>query len=361
MEFSIQLSAYYPDKSYGGDRLYRDMLEQAVLGDRFGYDAVSITEHHLINILLMPAPLLFAVKIADATERVKIMTSVAVLPLHDMRSYAGEVVCADIFTEGRLMLGVGRGAFGFEMERLGVPMSDTREKFDESLNVLIALLREEEVSWEGKYYNFDPLTIMPRPLRPGGPPIMMAVLVPEGIYHCTKRGFHIQTTPLSGNHKLMAEQVDAFKRGKAELGDAGRELTISLSRVAFVTKGEADRKAKLEAAYGYYARFDNVFTGPGIVEGGMIAPLPRKQSLEELAESLLICTASEMIDKLGPYAEAGIDRVILNPNFGASQAETLEGLQCFAEEVMPHFSSAAPSRPASAIEATVEATIEAAE
>ena len=343
MDFSIQLSAYYPDKNYGGERLYRDMLEQAVLADRLGYDAVSITEHHLINILLMPAPLLFAVKIADATKHVKIMTSVAVLPLHDMRSYAGELICADIFTEGRLMLGVGRGAFGYEMERLGVPLAISREKFDESLDVLTALLREEEVSWDGKYYRFDPLTVMPRPASPGGPAIMMAVMVPEGIYHCTKRGFHIQTTPLAGDHQMMLDQVAAFNRGKADLGEAGRDLTLSLSRVAFLAADEADRRAKIEAANDYYARFDNVYTGPGIVEGGMIAPLPRKQSVEELAESLLVCTPSEMIDKLGPYAEAGVDRVILNINFGAEQAETLDSIQRFAEEVMPHFAVPRPN------------------
>ncbi len=338
MEFSQQLSAYYPDKNYGGARLYRDMLDQAILSDRLGYDAVSITEHHLINILLMPAPLQFAVKIADATEHVKIMTSVVVLPIHDMRILAGEVVAADIFTEGRLMLGVGRGAFGYEMDRLGVPLDTSREKFDESLDVLVALLSEEEVSWNGKYYQFEPLTVMPRPMSVGGPPIMMAVLVPEAIYHCTKRGFHIQTTPLSGNHQLMLDQVDAFQRGKMKLGDESRNLTLSLSRVAFVAKDEADRKLKIQAAYGYYSRFDNVFTGPGIVEYGMIKPLPRKQTVDELAESLLICTPSEMIDKLAPYAEAGIDRVILSMNFGASQAETLESIQRFAEEVMPWFS-----------------------
>ena len=89
MDFSIQLSADYPDKSYGGDRVYRDMLDQAMLADRMGFDAVSLTEHHLINILMMPAPLTFAVKIAAHTERVKIMTSVVVLPIHDMRVYAG--------------------------------------------------------------------------------------------------------------------------------------------------------------------------------------------------------------------------------------------------------------------------------
>lgn len=133
MDFSIQLSAYYPDRSYGGDRLYADMLEQAVLADKLGYESVTITEHHAINILLMPAPLQFAVKIASMTQNVKIMTAVVVLPIHDMRTYAGELVCADIFTEGRLMLGVSRGAWKFEMDRLGVPLEISREKFDESL------------------------------------------------------------------------------------------------------------------------------------------------------------------------------------------------------------------------------------
>ena len=346
MEFSVQLSAYYPDKTYGGDRLYADMLEQAVHADRLGFDAVSLTEHHLINILMMPAPLQFAVQIAERTERIKIMTSVVVLPLHDMRIYAGEVICADIFTGGRLMLGVGRGAYRFEMERLGVPMEETRARFDESLDVLQALLTDEDVSWNGEYYRFEPLTIMPRPVRPGGPPIMMAVMSPEGIEACTRRGFHIQTTPLSGNHQLMLDQVAAFQRGKAALGPEGTDLTLSLSRVAMVAKTPADRDRLIVQADDYYSRFDNVFTGPGIVNAGMIEPLPRDQTAQELGESLLICTPQEMIDKLAPYQEAGVDRVILNANFGAEQAETLDALACFAEDVMPEFTG----RPAVAAE-----------
>ncbi|MFT5260511.1 MAG: alkanesulfonate monooxygenase SsuD [Saprospiraceae bacterium] len=336
MLFSIQLSAYYPDRNYGGDRIYQDMLEQAVLADTLGYDAVSITEHHLINILMMPAPLQFAVKIASMTKQVKILTSVTVLPLHDMRTYAGEVVCADIFTDGRLMLGVGRGAFGFEMDRLGVPLSESREKFDESLNVLQALLNEEEVSWDGKYYQFEPLTVMPRPVREI--PIMMGVLVPEAIYHCTKRGFHIQTTPLSGSNQHMLDQVDAFNRGKAALGKAGEHLSLSLSRLCFVSTSEADRNKKIQLAHDYYGQFDNVFTGPGIVNNGVIKPMPREMTIDQTAENLTICTTNEMIDKLGMYAEAGVDRFIMNVNFGVSQTETLESIQIFAEEVMPHFS-----------------------
>ena len=338
MKFCQQLSSYLKNKKYTGYRLYQDMYEQAILCDQGGYDSVGITEHHLINILMMPAPLQFAVKITGATKKIKIITAVAVLPIHDMRVFAGEVIAAQMFTDNRLILGVGRGAFACEMAQLDSPLEDSREKFNESLEVLQKLLSEEEVSWHGKHYNFESLTVMPRPMTENGPSIMMAVLDPEGIYACTKRGFHIMTTPLSGDHQLMLDQVDGFARAKAELGDKGKDLSISLSRVAFIVKNELDRKEKIEMAYEYYSRFDNVFTGPGIVNKGMIKVLPRKQGIEELAESLLVCTAEEMIDKLSPYKEAGIDRVILNMNFGASHDDTMESIHRFSEDVIPYFS-----------------------
>ena len=133
MEFCVQLAPYLPDKDYGGHAVLADVLEQAIQADRYGFESVSITEHHLMNILMMPAPLQFATQIAAHTTNIKIITSIAVLPLHDMRTYAGEVICADIFTNGRLMLGVGRGAFAYEMERLGVPMDETQARFNEAL------------------------------------------------------------------------------------------------------------------------------------------------------------------------------------------------------------------------------------
>lgn len=220
---------------------------------------------------------------------------------------------------------------------MGVPLDISQAKFNESLDVLQALLSQEEVSWDGAYYKFDPITIMPRPVRPLK--MMMAVMNPEGIYHCTKRGFHIQTTPLAGNHDLLVSQVDGFNRAKTEMGRSGNDLTLSLSRVAFVCDSRSDRAEKIAKAHDYYARFDNVFTGPGEVNAGMIKPLPRKQTIDELANSLLICTPQEMVDELGVYSELGIDRVILNMNFGAKQSETLENIQRFAEEVAPHFST----------------------
>ena len=315
------------------------MVAQAKLADSLGYASVSIPEHHLINILLTPAPLQMAVKVAAETENVDIVTAVAVLPLHDMRIFAGEVAQADILCDGRLILGVGRGAFAYETGRLGVPLEETREKFDESLAVLQALLTEEEVSWDGTYYRFDPLTIMPRPLTKPIPRMMIAAVVPEAIYHCARRGFHVQTSPLQGDHRHLLDQVDAFKRGKAEAGEAGADLRLSLLRVVYAATDEADARAKVALAHDYFKRFDNVFTGPGEVSNGAIAPLPRKQTMEELAENLVICPPDEMIDRLGPYAEAGIDELIMNLNIGGPQEEALEAMERFAAEVMPRFSS----------------------
>ncbi|MEL6411341.1 MAG: LLM class flavin-dependent oxidoreductase, partial [Pseudomonadota bacterium] len=136
---------------------------------------------------------------------------------------------------------------------------------------------------------------------------------------------------------MLLDQVDGFRRAKDEMGETGRDLTLSLSRLAYVTRNEADRRAKVDAAQHYYGRFDNVFTGPGIVENGMVRELPRAQSAEDLAASLLIGSPQEMVDKLMPYQELGIDRVILNVNFGCNAQETIEAIHCFAEEVMPFF------------------------
>ena len=335
MKFNHFLSAYYPDTQYGGENLFADMLEQAVQAESLGYASVSIPEHHLLNILLTPAPLQMAVKVACETEKLEIMTSVVQLPLHDMRTYAGEVIMADILTDGRLLLGVGRGAFAVEMERMGSPIAESREKFDESLNVLQTLLAEENVSWQGAYYQFDELTVMPRPARPIQ--IMMAALAPPAIYHSTLRGFHIQTTPLMSSNEKMLEQVAAYYKAKNELGEKGQHLTLSLSRVCWLAENEQDKWKKIDMANDYYARFDNVFTGPGIVSSGAIEPLPRTQTINELEQNLLICTRDEFVDQLSVYAEAGVDQIILSQNIGPSNQETLDNMQAIAEEVMPHF------------------------
>jgi flavin-dependent trigonelline monooxygenase, oxygenase component len=334
MDFVHFLSSHMLDPSLGGKRLYRSVVAQAVHAEALGYRGVGIPEHHLINILLIPAPLQMAVKVAAHTRHVKLITSVCQLPIRDMRIFAGEVVQAQALCDGRLMLGVGKGAFGFETSRLDVPIEQTKPLFEEDLKLLEALLTQEEVSWNSARYSFEPLTIMPRPEDPI--PLMVAVMNPVGIEAAAKSGYHVQTTPLGGSHQQLVDQVTAFARGKAA---AGRPLDtrLSLQRGMYLVDSEKDRRLIAEKAWVYYQSFDNVFGGAGIVDKGVIRPLPRAQSVEELASNLLLCGRQEMIDRISTYAELGIDEVLTTSNFGQDEQMTLDMMSRFAEEVMPHF------------------------
>jgi alkanesulfonate monooxygenase SsuD/methylene tetrahydromethanopterin reductase-like flavin-dependent oxidoreductase (luciferase family) len=325
-----------PNPNVGSKVHFQNMIEQSILAEKLGYKKVSIPEHHLINLLMMPSPLQMAVKIASLTKNISISTSVAVLPLHDMRTYAGEVATADILTDGRLILGVARGAFPWEMKRLGTPIEHSKEKFTESLEVLQKLLSKEEVSFRGKYYNFEALTIMPRPISQPIP-IMIAAMDPNSIKNAALRGFHVQSTVLSGTKELLMERVNAFREGCEELGEKGKLLKLSMQRMMFVAKDEKDAEIKNKLAYEYYKRFDNMFTGPGKVKNGNIIPLPRKQSFEEMKDNLLICPINELIDKLSIYAEAGVDEFIISSSFGQEQNETIESMHKISEEIIPYF------------------------
>ena len=336
MDFNHFLTSYMPDPNIGSKQHFKHMLDQSVLAEKLGYVAVSIPEHHLVNILMMPSPLQMAVKISSLTNKIRLSTSVAVLPIHDMRTFAGEVATADILTEGRLVLGVGRGAFAWELDRLGTPIESSKEKFIESLEVLKALLSKENYSFKGKYYNFNAITIMPRPIS-DPIPIMIAAMDPSSIRNAASNGYHVQSTVLSGTKKLLLERVNAFKEGQQDAGENGKLIRLSMQRMAYAAKDENDAKEKNLLAYEYYKRFDNMYTGPGKVNKGLIEPLPRAQTLEEMTENLIICPINEMIDKLSAYAESGVDEMIISAGFGQSQEDMIESMYRISEHIIPHF------------------------
>jgi len=334
MDFIHFLSSHMLDPSTGGKRLYQSVVRQALQAEALGYRGVGIPEHHLVNVLLIPSPLQMAVKIAAHTSRIMMMTAVCQLPLRDMRVFAGEVIQAQALCDGRLMLGVGKGAFGFETGRMGVPFGQTKPRFEEDLRLLEALLTGEDVTWDSPRYAFEPLTIMPRPEDPI--PLMVAVMNPAGIEAAAKAGYHVQTTPLGGSHQQLLDQVGAFRRGK-EAAARPLDTRLSLQRGMFLVDNAKDRQRIAAHAYTYFKSFDNVFGGPGMVDKGIIRPLPRTQSIEELAANILLCGRDEMIDRLSVYAELGIDDVITTSNFGQEEEMTLDMMGRFAEEVVPHF------------------------
>lgn len=337
MEFGYYLPAYLSDPTYPVDLLYSDMVEQAILAERLGFKTVWIPEHHFINLLVHPNPLLMGVRVAAATKSIRIGTSVLVLPFFDMRRLAGEVAQADNLMGGRLELGVGRGAFKYEFDRYGIKVEDSRDIFDESLALLERLLIHSDVSSETDAYRFAPLTITPRPLQQPLPPVWIAAVTPDAVYHSARRGYHVITTPLRSPFEDARNQAESFHRGRSESGKQASEQRFSMLRMVYVARDRAEVEEKLEFAVQNDRCHHNIRTTNGDVIQGIIQGSDSGRSLTEIEDALIIGTADQCLEKIEAYAHLGIDEFIVNMGFGASHADVIHSMKTFASKVMPHF------------------------
>jgi alkanesulfonate monooxygenase SsuD/methylene tetrahydromethanopterin reductase-like flavin-dependent oxidoreductase (luciferase family) len=335
--FNVFLSCHHFSDPRSHEQLYADLVTQARHAEALGYDALSVPEHHFVNILMNPDLLMLAVHVANATERLPVSTAVIVLPFHDMRRFAGQAMLADILSNGRVELGVGRGAFAYEMSRMGIDPAETRARFDESLAVLEALFDGEDVSWKGEFYDFDPITVMPRSAR--RPKLWIAALGPEAIYHTARKGYDVQTTPLRGGFELAKKQMEAFHRGADEaLAATGKRPRMSMLRSAYVGRDAADAREKAKVVYEYGLRFTNGFETPGTVSKGELEIVEVDYGFEDAMHQLIVGTKDEIIDKIGAYAELGMDEIALDMHLGIpSHNDIMDSMERFATDVMPLF------------------------
>lgn len=336
VRFSFYLPCYWPDLQYSPQRMYQDAIEQSRLAEDIGFDAVSIPEHHFINYLVHPQPLLTAVKVAAATRFIRIITAVLVLPFYDIRRLAGEICQADCLTDGRLEIGVGRGAFGYEFDRFNVPVEESRERFDDSLALLEELLSGKEVSWKSDWYDFDALSITPHSFQKTIP-IWIAALTYPAIYHSAIRGYHIQTTPLRGGMDTVRLQAGAFNDAQRDAGGKIDHLKFSMLRMLYVAKDKKDAEEKVQLAYENHQRFTNVFETKGTIKNGAIIPIKTQESIDDVRDALLIGTASQIVDKLAIYEDLRVQDLLLNMGFGANHSDTMASMERFAKDVMPHY------------------------
>jgi alkanesulfonate monooxygenase SsuD/methylene tetrahydromethanopterin reductase-like flavin-dependent oxidoreductase (luciferase family) len=337
MKFGFYLPCYWPDITYPVQELYQEMTREARFAEELGFDVLSVPEHHFLNTLVHPSPLLTAVHIASATMHIPVVTAVLVLPFHDMRRLAGEICQADCLTGGRLRLGVGRGAFRYEFDRMGIPFAEARPRFAESLQVLIKLLSEEEVSWRGTYYDFPTLTITPRPVQRPHPPIWIAALTAESIADAARKGFSVMTTPLRETFGVARDQANAFKAAACQAIPSGSGQRLAMLRNCYV--GESARDIDEKAVLGVLKQrqFASIYSGPGEVTRGQIRLSQIEVSPEEIRNNIILGTPDQCAEKIAEYSELGVDELHMNMNFGASHRDVMRSLERFAVRVMPHF------------------------
>lgn len=341
MDFGYYLPCYWPDTSYPMQNMYREMVAEAQFAEELGYCSFTIPEHHFTNALVHPDALLSAVHIAAHTKRVPVITATTVLPFHNVPQLAGQIAQADCLTNGRIQVGVGRGAYRYEFKRLQIPYDNARERFADSLDLLVDLLSKEDVSWDSDFYKIPATTITPRPVQKPHPKIWFAATTPGAIEYAAGRSFPVMTTPLRESFDKVVAQATAFQRGRAKSEGSKEHLKLSMLIMLFVTDGRRQTEELVRHALGRHRRFVNVFGGEGEVERGAIKPYDVDLTEADIERNLIIGPPEVCVDRLKAYAELGIDEIQLNMNFGASHAEVMRSLEMFATQVMPHF---APKR-----------------
>ena len=217
-----------------------------------------------------------------------------------------------------------------------MPQAESRERFDDALALLEALLSGRETGWKSRWYDFEPLAVTPRPVQKRIP-IWVAALSYPAIYHTARRGYHIQTTPLRGGMATVRQQAGAFNDARRDAGGELDRTKFSMLRMLYVARDRADADEKVAMSYENHRRFCNLFGTPGKVVGGAVLPVDVEESIEDVRDALLIGTASEIVDRLGAYEDLAVMDLLVNMGFGACHTDIMASMERFARDVMPHY------------------------
>ena len=197
MDFSLFAHMERLNADQPHDALYREFASLCELADEGGMRAIWTGEHHGMEFTITPNPFTMIADLAHRTENVKLGTGTVVAPFWHPIKLAGESAMTDLVTGGRLELGVARGAYMYEYERLmpGMDAWEAGKRMRESVP-LLRKLWAGDCAHDGEYYSFPSTSSAPKPLQNGGPPIWIAARDPNSHEFAVHNGFNVQVTPL---------------------------------------------------------------------------------------------------------------------------------------------------------------------
>ena len=271
---------------------------------------------------------------AAATKRIRITPSTIVLPLHEPLLLSRQIATLDVFSGGRIGLGIGLGGSTEEFRSLhGELQKPNRGKMmDEYIQALRVLWTERKATFKGQYASFENVETHPKPIQQPLP-IYMAGHA-EGVFRrlaVSGQGWIDSGMPPDE----LKEHVEQLYKYADEAGR--KDATFEVSRQFYVCIGETDEEAK-----GYYAASIPPPNRPGAEN----APPPAAPVGTQVRS--LIGTPAMMLSRLKEYAAAGATELVVI--FHYANAESAEQqLKLFAEKVMPELSAMpTPGRPVAA-------------
>lgn len=344
MDFSLFVHMERLTPTQPHDQLDAEFIALCKMADDAGMRAVWTGEHHGMEFTIAPNPLMSLVNVAHHTKNVKLGTGTIIAPFWHPIKLAGEAAAADLMTHGRIELGIARGAYSYEYERLmpGMDAWEAGQRMRE-LAPLLPKLWEGDCAHDGAFFSFPATTAAPKPVQDGGPPIWIAARDPNSHAFGVHNGFNIQVTPLWQGIEEIETLMGRFNTACAEYD--GPRPKIMLLHHTYVGADEADVAQAAQELSRFYCYFGAWFQNKRPVEQGLIAPLSEEElannalmSPENMARDLTIGTPAEVIAKIKKYEDLGYDEYSFWIDSGMSFERKRASLQRFIDDVMPAFS-----------------------
>jgi alkanesulfonate monooxygenase SsuD/methylene tetrahydromethanopterin reductase-like flavin-dependent oxidoreductase (luciferase family) len=177
---------------------------------------------------------------AEATSRIHLGPLMACASFRNPALLAKMAATLDEISDGRVVLGLGAGWHQPEYQAFGYPFEDRVSRFEEALQIIVPLLREGRVDFQGKYYQARDCELTPRGPRPAGPPIMIGAQGPR-MLRLTARYADTYDTDYQLDAAAVAERYAKLDAACAEVGRDPRSIARSAdTRVALATGGAVD-------------------------------------------------------------------------------------------------------------------------
>ena len=197
-----------PGRARSDFDVYRDDLRLADLCEPLGFDSVWSVEHHFTDYTMCPDVLQFLTYMAGRTSRVALGSMVVVLPWHDPMRVAEQISMLDNISNGRMILGLGRGAGKVEFEGLRVPMDESRDRFVEYARMLLEGLETGYCEFDGQFVSQPRADIRPAPFKSFRGRTYAAAVSPESVKIMAELGVGILIIPQKPWPEVAKELVE---------------------------------------------------------------------------------------------------------------------------------------------------------
>ena len=317
--------------------LFEEGVEQIQYSEAVGFDYCLIAEHHFTTYGNSPAPLLQALYIGQRTRHLKIGTAAVILPVWQPLRLAEEIAVLDNLIDGRFLCGIGRGYQPYEMAGFGGNVAESRQRFQETLEVLLkAWTQEESFTYDGEHVKIDrPVTVFPKPLQRPYPPLLLMGTSVDSMRVAAQLDMLAFSSAMMGLEGVRA-QLGALVHAHVAIGKPLTDLRLGLQCMTHVAPTDEEAAEALRYVR-WQTRAQRGLNRQEVTHGRVDAsPYAGEFDDKALLDRLFVGSPETVIAKFKQAASVGVTHISNWMMFGGIEHEKLmRSIRLMGEEVIP--------------------------